>query len=144
MEQQEKKFVSKIDGVREQLADKTSAAVAYSNDINRLTTELSQLKDQLKGMTSVKAPVQDDGELVRLRALVGELGDKLDAAIKVRDMTVEMGRKAEMTTLMFMQQNADLERNVSLLTQQQKVLLATLEEHGLIRQAGAAAQQSLF
>jgi hypothetical protein len=45
---------------------------------------------------------------------------------------------------MFMQQNADLERNVSMLTQQQKVLLATLEEHGLIRQAGAAAQQSLF
>jgi hypothetical protein len=94
MEQQEKKFLSKIDGVRERLADKTSAAVAYSNDINRLTTELSQLKDQLKGVTSVKAPVQDDGELVRLRALVGELGDKLDVAIKVRDMTVEIGRKA--------------------------------------------------
>jgi hypothetical protein len=117
MEQQEKKFVSKIDGVREQLADKTSAAVAYSNDINRLTTELSLLKDQLKGMTSVKAPVQDDGELARLQALVSELGCKIDAAIKVRDMTVEIGRKAEMTTLMFMQQNADLERNVSLLTQ---------------------------
>jgi chromosome segregation ATPase len=130
----QEKMVTKLDDLKGQLSDKTETAVAYSNDINRLTAELSKLKEQIKGLVPASAPPrQDDGELARLRALVAELGAKLDDAVRVRDKTIEMGRKAEMTTLMFMQQNADIEGKVALMIQQQKVLLATLEENGLIR-----------
>lgn len=120
----EGRLILKIDSLKGQLSDKIAQNVLYNNDINRLTAELTQ-----KG--EAKQPRNDD-EIARLRAQVRELSTALSQAVEVRDKTIEMGRKAEMTTVMFMQQNASLEQQVQRLQQQEKVLTAALEEHGVV------------
>eukprot|EP00462_Mataza_sp_D1_P022649 CAMPEP_0175130098 /NCGR_PEP_ID=MMETSP0087-20121206/5827_1 /TAXON_ID=136419 /ORGANISM="Unknown Unknown, Strain D1" /LENGTH=401 /DNA_ID=CAMNT_0016412297 /DNA_START=36 /DNA_END=1241 /DNA_ORIENTATION=- len=96
----ENSFIAKLDDVRGQLADKKALCASLNVDLNRLQNAGSGKTD-------------DSGEIRRLKAMIAALEQDLREAQDVRDKTIEMGRKAEMTTVMYMKKNEDLEKKLA-------------------------------
>ncbi len=124
----EANFINKIDDLRAQAAEKRFLADSYSHDINRLHNELSKLHEENKSLSNRPSKRVDNSELERLQKVIEMLRSEVQDVHRERDQIIEMGRKAELTTIEFMQRNNALERENEKLTAVNSDLLNKVRE----------------
>ena len=112
----EQRFVMKLDNVRGQLADKKFLASSYSHDINRLQNNLKEAHNASNNKPppppQVKIIREDNSEeIAKLKQIIEDLKVDVQSARNERDRVIEMGRKAELTTLEYYRKNQLLEEN---------------------------------